>query len=92
MSKVAKICKKLATNWLQSILDFGFQKFLGCNGKKSLLKKKKAENPNFKITSRSKKHFSGKKFFHEVLISIRRINVQKISQIGDGHWSLGRFL
>jgi hypothetical protein len=36
--------------------------------------------------------FFGQKFFYEVLISIRRINVQKISQIGDGHWSLGRFL
>jgi hypothetical protein len=46
-----------------------------------------------KIPSRSKKKMiSEKKFFHEVLISIRRINVQKIFQIGDGHWSLGRFL
>jgi hypothetical protein len=46
---------------------------------------KRPINQEFKIPSRSKKKLLRKKFFHEVFISIGRINVQKISQIGDGH-------
>jgi hypothetical protein len=59
----------------------------------SLSFEKKAKKSKFlnSIAERKKKQFR-KKFFYKVLISIGRINVQKIRQIGDGLWSLGRFL
>jgi hypothetical protein len=65
----------LFTNWLQSIFEFGLQKLCSFN---------RIFFPKFKIPSRSKKKYFEKKFFLEDLISIERINVQKISQIGDG--------
>jgi hypothetical protein len=53
---------------------------------------KKAKKSKILNSVRIEKKYFEKKFFDEVLISIRRINVQKISQIIDGHWLLGRFL
>jgi hypothetical protein len=47
---------------------------------------KKIQN-SIPYRSKKQKQFQ-KKFFYEVLVSIRRINVQKINQIGDDHWSL----
>jgi hypothetical protein len=75
-------------------VDFGFwlSKIFGIQWKKVTFFKKEQKNPNFKIPSRSKKNFFGKKFFYEVLTSIRRINVQKISQIGDGQLVTGRMV
>jgi hypothetical protein len=52
-------------------------------------KAKKSKIPN---SVQIEKKYFGKKFFHEVLIFIGRVNYPKFSQIGDGHWSLGRFL
>jgi hypothetical protein len=52
-------------------------------------KGQKIKNSKFRP---DRKETCRKKYFHEILISIRRINAQKISQIGDDHWSLGRFL
>jgi hypothetical protein len=68
--------------------DFGFwlSKFFGIQCKKGTFFQKKAKKSklqNFVLID----FFFGKKFFYEVLISIRRINVQKISKNGDDHCS-----
>jgi hypothetical protein len=81
----------LSTYWNQSIFEFGLQKLCSFNSKWSLFSKKRLKNQKLQVPSGSKKKI-GKKFFHDVLRSIRRINVQKISQIGDDHWSFDRFL
>jgi hypothetical protein len=77
-------------NWSSNICPpTGFSQFLSLGFK------------NF-ADSIEKSHFFQKKKKKKIKISklrrerkkktIGRINVQKIIQIGDGHWSLGRFL
>jgi hypothetical protein len=79
----------LSTNWLQSIFEFGLRKFCSFNRKNSLFSKKREKMAKFR-GERKKKQFQKKSSSTQFLhISIGRINVQKISQIGDGHWSLG---
>jgi hypothetical protein len=51
---------KFSTNWLQSILDFGFQNFLGCNGKKPLFSKKSKKIQISKFRPDQKFFFSEK--------------------------------
>jgi hypothetical protein len=73
-------------------LSLGFENFAAPIEKSHYFQKKAKKSIFLNSVENEKKTDFGKKFFYDVLISIERINVQKISQIGDGHWSLGRFL
>jgi hypothetical protein len=53
---------------------------------------KEARKSKTQNSAQVEKNYFGKKFYHEVLISNRRINFQKISQFGDCHWFHCRFL
>jgi hypothetical protein len=87
-SKILKILlrnKNLSSNICPQT---GFSQFLSLSFENSAARKITL----FSKRSQKIKNNFGKKFFYEVHISIRRINVRKTIQIGDGHWSLGRFL
>jgi hypothetical protein len=81
-NSISNICPP--TDFSQ-FLSLGFGSFAVSIEKVTFFEKKAKKYKFLNSVENEKKNNFGKKIFYEVLISIGRINVQKISQIGDGH-------